>query len=409
MRANIAEVGAELASGAARWRARLDVQLADIAQLTDGGKLASSKVRTISIGDARADDRLRFVVDRIVLDRPEASLTREYVAATAASRGEPTEGGGREEAEQAARQGATFAMNSFSVADGGTLRYRDASVTPNANFVLDVKSLQVLNLDTGDPRQRTQIRLDATINQYTEVALNGWAAPFGKAPDFDLKASVRRLELPPLSPYAARAIGLNVEGGRLSIDASAAADAGKLDGVLDLTLRDLGFSPLSKADAERLSASVGVPIETVVGLLQDDEGRIQLKLPVAGDLQSPSFGLGDAIRQALAGAVQAAVLAPFQLAFAPVALIASAAGAGGSMTFNPIPFDPGAVRSELYRAGHGRRARPRVAGTRQAEAEGLRPRDRAGPRRGARRESAAATPARNATRRSRNWAASWRR
>jgi outer membrane protein OmpA-like peptidoglycan-associated protein len=39
--------------------------------------------------------------------------------------------------------------------------------------------------------------------------------------------------------------------------------------------------------------------------------------------------------------VQAAVLAPFQLAFAPVALIASAAGAGGSMTFNPIAFDPG--------------------------------------------------------------------
>ena len=95
VRANIAEVGAELASGAARWRARLDAQLADIASLVDGGKLASSKVRTLSIGDARADDRLRFAVDRIVLDKPEASLTSEYVAATAASRGEPAEGGGR--------------------------------------------------------------------------------------------------------------------------------------------------------------------------------------------------------------------------------------------------------------------------------------------------------------------------
>jgi hypothetical protein len=341
VRANLTEVGAELAPGGAHWRARLDAQLANIASLVDGGKLASSKVRAISIGDARADDQLRFVVDRLVLDKPEASLTREYVAATAATEeSRPKEA--VKEAEEAAREGATFAMNSFSVADGGTLRYRDASVTPNANFILDVKGLQVLNLDTGDPRQRTQIRLDATINQYTEVAINGWAAPFGKAPDFDLKASVRRLELPPLSPYAARVIGLNVEGGRLSADASAAADAGKLDGALDLTLRDLGFSPLSKADAERLSASVGVPIETLVGLLQDDEGRIQLKLPVAGDLRNPSFGLGDAMRQALAGAVQAAVLAPFQLAFAPVALIAGAAGAGGSgMTFNPIPFDPG--------------------------------------------------------------------
>ena len=342
VRANIAEVGAELASGGAQWRARLDAQLADIVSLVDGGKLASSKVRTFSIGDARADNRLRFTVDRIVLQKPEALLTSEYITATAASReSRPKEA--VKEAEQTAQEGATFAMNSFSVADGGTLRYRDASVTPNANFVLNVKGLQVLNLDTGDPRQRTQIRLDAAINQYTEVAVNGWAAPFGKAPDFDLKATIRRLELPPLSPYAARAIGLNVEGGRLSADASAAADAGKLDGALDLTLRDLGFSPLSKADAERLSASVGVPIETLVSLLQDDEGRIQLKLPLSGDLQNPSFDFGDAIRQTLAGAVQAAVLAPFQLAFAPVALIAGAAGAGGSgMTFNPIPFDPGA-------------------------------------------------------------------
>ena len=340
VRVNLGEVGAELASGGAHWRTRLDVQLADIAQLTDGGKLASSKVRTISIGDVRADDRLRFAVDRIVLDRPEASLTREYVAATAASE-ESRPKQAVEVTEQAAQEGATFAMNSFSVANGGALRYRDAAVTPNANFVLDVKSLQVLNLDTGDPGQRTQIRLDATINQYTEVAVNGWAAPFGKAPSFDLTASVRRLELPPLSPYAARVIGLNLESGRLSIDASAAADTGKLDGAFDVTLRDLGFSPLSKAEAERLSAAVGVPIETLVGLLQDDQGRIRLKLPVSGDLRNPSFDFGDAIRQTLAGAVQAAVLAPFQLAFAPVALIAQAAGAGGGMTFNPIPFDPG--------------------------------------------------------------------
>ncbi|MGE5442215.1 MAG: DUF748 domain-containing protein, partial [Bacteroidota bacterium] len=341
VRANLAEIGAELAPGGAHWRARLDAQLADIASLVDGGKLASSKVRTISIGDARADDRLRFVVDRLVLAKPEASLTREYVAATAVTEeSRPKEA--VKEAEQAARQGATFAMNSFSVADGGTLRYRDASVTPNANFILDVKGLQVLNLDTGDPRQQTQIRMDATINQYTEVTVNGWAAPFGKAPDFNLTASVRRLELPPLSPYAARAIGLNLESGRLSIDASAAADTGKLNGAFDVTLRDLGFSPLSKAEAERLSASVGVPIETLVGLLQDDQGRIQLKLPVSGDLQNPNFDFGDAIRQTLAGAVQAAVLAPFQLAFAPVALIARAAGAGDAgMTFNPIPFDPG--------------------------------------------------------------------
>jgi hypothetical protein len=133
---------------------------------------------------------------------------------------------------------------------------------------------------------------------------------------------------------------VNVESGRLSFEATAAATSGKLAGDLEVTLRDLNFSTLSAEDAKRLSAAVGVPIETVVGLLQDDEGRIRLNLPISGDLASPSFDPSDAIRQALTGALQAAVLAPFQLAFAPVALIAKAAG-GGLMTFQPLPFQPG--------------------------------------------------------------------
>lgn len=148
-----------------------------------------------------------------------------------------------------------------------------------------------------------------------------------------------------MSPYAAQAVGVNVESGRLSLDVSAAAERGNLKGLLDLTLRDLGFSALSPADAQRLSASVGVPIGTVVGLLQDDEGRIHLSLPISGDLANPSFDPSDAIRQALTGALQAAVLAPFQLAFAPVALLAKAAGGSGSsadaLGLQPIPFEAG--------------------------------------------------------------------
>ena len=225
------------------------------------------------------------------------------------------------------------------------VRLRDGSVDPNTNATIDMQSLQVLNLNTGDPKQRTQVRMEATINQFTELAIAGWAAPFGGQPDFDLNARLRRLELPTLSPYAAQAIGLNVESGRLSLDVTAAADAGNLKGLLDLTLRDLGFSTLSQADAERLSAAVGVPIETIVGLLQDDQGRIRLSLPISGNLANPAFDPSDAIRQALAGALQAAILAPFHLAFAPVALIAKVAGGGGDkVALQPIPFPAGVAR-----------------------------------------------------------------
>jgi Domain of Unknown Function (DUF748) len=340
LRANIEQVSAESSSEGMAWQVRLDAIADAIGIETEKGKLASLKVRSISIGDAQANDRQQASIERIVIEQPQAFFTRQYLTGTAkAEESRPKQIA--EATEQAAQKGWDVRLGSFSFSGGSTIRVRDTTVDPNTNLTIDIKDLQVSDLNTGDPAQRTNLRLDATLNQFTNLLVSGWAAPFGKQADFDLNARLQRLELPPLSPYAAQAIGVNVESGRLSVDATAAADAGALKGDIGITLRDLEFSTLSAADAERLSASVGVPIETVVGLLQDDDGRIRLNLPVSGDLQNPSFDLTDAISQALSGALQAAVLAPFKLAFAPVSLIAGAVGGGGGITFEPVPFEPG--------------------------------------------------------------------
>ncbi|MBK8176483.1 MAG: DUF748 domain-containing protein [Rhodospirillales bacterium] len=319
------------------WDARADLQAEGISTIVEAGKLATLKMRTLSVGDVQVNSRKRIDIGRIVLDSLDVFASRAYLTGTAADDSRPKEAA--ETVTQASEQGWRFRLGSLGIANPAEIRLRDDSIVPNANFTVGVKALQVLNVDSGDPSQQATLRLEATINEFTDLALAGWAAPFGKAPSFDLNGRLQRLELPPLSPYAAQAIGVNVESGRLNLDVSATATQGKLNGNIDVGLRDLNFSALSPEDAARLSASVGVPIETVVGLLQDSQGRIKLKLPVSGELNSPSFDLSDAISQAVGGALQAAVLAPFQLAFAPVALIASVAG-GGGMTFEPVPFEP---------------------------------------------------------------------
>ena len=370
LRAEASEITADQAGNALAWSVRMNVLADGLSNRTEDGRLATLDLRSISIGDLRADHRRKIAIERIVLDQLRVFLTRDYLFASATQQSRPKEA--VENVQKAAEEGWKFQLGSLSTTNGAQIRLRDDSVDPNTNATIDMRSLQVLNLNTGDPSQRTQIRTEATINQFTELSVAGWAAPFGTQPDFDLNARLRRLELPTLSVYAAKVIGLNVESGRLSLDVSAAANEGNLKGLLDLTLRDLGFSPLSEADAQRLSAAVGVPIETIVGLLQDDEGRIRLSLPISGNLANPAFDPTDAIRQAMTGALQAAVLAPFQLAFAPVALIAKAAGAGGAMTLQPIPFPAGVAQLDSDRPGHGGGAGPRAAGTRQADDPGMR-------------------------------------
>lgn len=341
LRANIEELTADRAGNTLGWSTRMDVLADQLTSKAENGRLASIDLRSLSVGDLRADHRRKMAVERVVLDRLQAFVTRDYLFASAtAQKSRPKQA--VEAVQDAVQEGWKFQLGSLGVTNGAEIKLRDTTTEPNTTATVDMQSLQVLNLNTGDPKQRTQVRVEATINQFTELAIAGWAAPFGGQPDFDLNARLRRLELPTLSPYAAQAIGVNVESGRLSLDLSAAADGGNLKGLVDLTLRDLGFSPLSPADAQRLSASVGVPIETIVGLMQDDQGRIRLSLPISGNLANPAFDPSDAIRQALTGALQAAVLAPFQLAFAPVALIAKAAGAGGdTIGLQPIPFSAG--------------------------------------------------------------------
>ena len=66
-----------------------------------------------------------------------------------------------------------------------------------------------------------------------------------------------------------------------------------------LELDDLAFQPLSPEDAERLSGTVGVPLETAVNLLQDSEGRIKLKLPVSGPVNQPEVDVSSAVNKAI--------------------------------------------------------------------------------------------------------------
>jgi outer membrane protein OmpA-like peptidoglycan-associated protein len=191
-----------------------------------------------------------------------------------------------------------------------------------------------------DDRERpTDMRLSAVLNGFSQIDVSGWAKPFAASPSFDVLAQIKDLELPPLSPYAAQAVGVNIDGGRLNLKADAKAERAALDGLVQIDLRGLAFGALSKEDEERLSAKVGVPINTVVSLLQDAEGKIDLRVPISGNLASPDFDLSDAIGQAVTGAMTAAVTAPFKLIFEPVNMIAG--GGSSGLSLKPVPFAAG--------------------------------------------------------------------
>jgi hypothetical protein len=338
---DLGKIDATLGGAEPRWSAALNAAISALNAAVGGGDLAKASISEISLTGARADQSLAIGADKLSLGATDVALTRKVLTAFS--------GGGQksgEQAEGAGKEGGgakpNVRLGAFTLTSPAKIAFTDTSVSPEVQMQADVKTLQVQRLDMADPSQRTDLRLAAVVNEFTDIDASGWVAPFGGEPDFSLLAQINKLELPPLSPYAAQAVGMNIDSGRLNLKADASADGGKLDGTILVDLRNLAFGALSKEDAERLSARIGVPIETVVGLLQDSQGKIDLRIPISGNLASPDFDITDAIGQAVTGAVTAAVTAPFKLLFEPVGALASAVG-GGGVSFKPIAFAPGAA------------------------------------------------------------------
>jgi hypothetical protein len=341
LRTAVREGAVDLTSAAPQWRARLDLALQQIATGGEQRPWSQLKIDGVSIADAQLDQKPNLEIDRITVRRIESAFGSEWLKAVTTPRAETEVRETAREVREAQQAGdlPILKLGSLHLADGANFRFRDTTIQPNPTFDLALETLDIQNVNRAQPDLRTNLLVRGTLNEFTPIQASGWASPFADPMSFDLTASVQSLELPPLSPYSAQAVGVNLESGRLSVDTGAQSDRGKLQGKVMIDVQNLNLASASAAD-NPITGIIGMPVESAVGLLKDPSGRIQLNIPISGDVNSPSFDIGGVIRQALAGAVQAAAMAPFKLALLPVDILASAVG-GGAPKFEPVVFAAG--------------------------------------------------------------------
>ena len=229
-------------------------------------------------------------------------------------------------------------LGHFSLVKGAKIRFEDNKVRPPVKVNTVFKTVELRDVDTKNPKKRTRAKLLATINEFTNVELEGWASNLGPNANLDIKGKIENLELPPYSPYAAEFGGVYLESGQFSTNTEATAKKGNLDGAIKLDVQDLVFKPLSEEDAKRLSSTAGFPIQTAVGLLQDSKGRINLNFPVGGTIVKPDVDISSAINKAI-GSTLKNVFPPTMIA----EMLSSKGDEGGGVTFESIKYKPGST------------------------------------------------------------------
>ena len=173
------------------------------------------------------------------------------------------------------------------------------------------------------------IALAARVDRTAPVEIKGRVQPFAAELSLDLAGSARDIELPPLSPYAAKYAGYGIEKGKLSFDVAYKIENRKLEARNKLVLDQLTFG--ARVDSP---TATKLPVLLAVALLKDRRGVIDIELPIAGSLDDPQFSVGGLIVRVIVNLLTKAVTAPF-------ALLGALAGGGAELSY--VEFAPGST------------------------------------------------------------------
>ncbi|WP_330114463.1 DUF748 domain-containing protein [Pseudomonas sp. JS3066] len=213
----------------------------------------------------------------------------------------------------------------------GSANFADFSLTPNFATAIQQLNGEIGTLDNRNPKA-AKVAINGKVDRYAPVTIKGSLNPFDPLDSLDIATSFKRVELTTLTPYSGKFAGYRIRKGRLNLDLHYQIEKGQLKADNHLVLEQLQLGEqVSSPDA------VDLPVRLAVALLKDTEGKIDIKLPVAGNLNDPQFSVAPIVWQTLRNLVLRAVQAPFNF-------VAGLVG-GSSEDLGQVPFPAGS--SEL--------------------------------------------------------------
>jgi hypothetical protein len=291
----------------------------------------------IPMGDAAATTPPRIAIGKVSLAEPSILYTQPSPAlqkliagtqpeADAAGKEESAEEEPPSEEPASPSPRPEITVDRFELR-GGDVRFDDNAVEPPYRGVFENLEVTAQGIDAMAP-SADKVVVDAKLPGGARLDLDGKLG----ATDGDLRLDVKRMDLPPVNPYAAAA-GVEVARGSLSLGADIQAKDKQWNIESDVTLHHLRLdSEGSKSFVEKLD----MPVDLILSVLRSPDGDIAIPVTVAFEEGKAGVDVLEivmgALRQALVGA-----------ATIPLKALGGVFG-GGGVEFEPLPALPGAVQ-----------------------------------------------------------------
>jgi len=229
------------------------------------------------------------------------------------------------------RQAPTTGAFSASVARvsvrNGTVDFADSSLVLPFSTRVTRFSGAAVGIST-ERTGRTEVKFGGRIEPSGSADVEGSLNAFDPKAFTDIRVRFDNVEMPPLSPYTATFAGRTVAAGRLSMELQYRVVNSMLASQNKVVMDHFTLG-------ERVEApnAFDLPLDLAIALLADSHGRINVAVPINGDVGHPTFDYGRLVREAIADLIARVVSAPFRA-------LARLFG-GGDEEIGSIDFDPG--------------------------------------------------------------------
>lgn len=221
--------------------------------------------------------------------------------------------------------------------------------------LIHLKRFELGALNSEKPSLKTPVKLDATVGKYSKVGLEGDLYPFTQKTNMDVKFNVNELDLYAFSPLIKDGLGYQIQSGALTLNSDIQIQKDILKSKNHVTLKGFELESDGEKEASAADASdkdfqnegslTSGPASLALNLLRDNEGKIELDIPVEGDLSAPSFRLDQVIQKAVLNALQSGSKTMLAMTLQPYGAIYLAAEyafkQADTVTLQPISYEVG--------------------------------------------------------------------
>jgi len=250
----------------------------------------------------------KYIIDTVKVEQPYARvlIRKDKSINLTDIMIEKSEDKKQSEVKQATEQKQTaevdFKINHFLMTEGKSYFSDKSLILPFSAHINHLKG-EVKGISSAKNAE-IKVVLDGNVADISPVTIRGNILPSKGNSDF--KVDFTSMPLPLMTPYMAEFAGRKIEKGNMSLNFKYKIRSNQLEASNNLLIDQLVLG-----DTVENPEAVSLPLGLAIALLQDSDGKINLDVPVTGDLDNPEFSVASLIFDALSNVLIKIVSSPF--------------------------------------------------------------------------------------------------